>query len=251
MSQRHGVVPGFVTAIDAVTGSVQVRFSSIEDHLESTWAPVAGIMSGKGRGGLFMPEPGDEVLVAFGDGQFDTPYVVGCLWNGEQTSPHDQRDHRVLVTPGGHELRFVDTAGDTRVILKSASGNTITLEDSKPSAEVTIAAGSAGTVSITLATVPPGVTVTDGVNQVTLGPSGISVTSATAVSITAPSVVVTAPAATFSGAVTCGTLTCGALACAGLTTPAAISCEALTVSSAVQCQTLVATTSVTTPVVLP
>ena len=55
-----------------------------------------------------MPEPGDEVLVAFQDGKFDSPYVVGFLWNGEQVSPEDTPHNRVIVTPGGHQLRFED-----------------------------------------------------------------------------------------------------------------------------------------------
>src|SRR6185369_2368592 len=105
MSDRRGVVTAFVKQIDVKQGRVIVEYRSIDDKLESTWAPIASPMSGKGRGALFMPEPGDEALVAFQDGKFDSPYVVGFLWNGQQTTPEDDPENRVIVTPGGHQLR--------------------------------------------------------------------------------------------------------------------------------------------------
>src|ERR1051326_1930630 len=123
MSRRQGVLTAFVKRVDAELGRVQVEYSAIEENLESAWAPSATPMSGKSRGQLFMPEVGDEVLVAFHDGQFDTPFVVGYLWNGEHVSPETSPDNRVIVTPGGHQLRFEDKEGDRRVILKSSGGH--------------------------------------------------------------------------------------------------------------------------------
>lgn len=129
MSFRAGVVTAFVKEVDANQGRVRVEYRSIEPDLESSWAYVAAPMSGPQRGALFMPEPGDEVLVAFADGDFEFPYVVGFLWNGEQTSPETTRDNRVIVTPGGHQLRFEDKRNETRVILKSNGGHSLTFED--------------------------------------------------------------------------------------------------------------------------
>ena len=119
MNRHAGVVTAFVHAVDPKQGRVQVEFRSIEDRLRSTWAPVAAPMSGGKRGQLFMPEVGDECLVAFLDGDFDHPYVVGFLWNGEHISSETEAFNRVIVTPGGHTLRFEDKKDDTRVILRS------------------------------------------------------------------------------------------------------------------------------------
>ena len=55
--------------------------------LRSAWAPVAAPLAGKKRGAFFMPELGDEVLVAFEHGDFDHPFIIGFLWNGVDTPP--------------------------------------------------------------------------------------------------------------------------------------------------------------------
>jgi uncharacterized protein involved in type VI secretion and phage assembly len=129
MSSRVGVKTAFVHKVDAQQGRVEVAFRSMDDELRSTWAPIAAPMSGKERGQLFMPEEGDECLVAFEDGDFNHPYVLGFLWNGEHVSPESEASNRVIVTPGGHRLRFEDKKDDTRIILRSKGDHELVLED--------------------------------------------------------------------------------------------------------------------------
>ena len=78
-----------------------------------------------------MPEVGDECLVAFENGDFDHPYVVGFLWNGQDVSSESQATNRVIVTPGGHQLRFEDKKDDTRIILRSTGKHELLFEDKK------------------------------------------------------------------------------------------------------------------------
>jgi uncharacterized protein involved in type VI secretion and phage assembly len=118
-----------IHAVDAQQGRVQVEYRDIEPNLLSPWAYVAAPLSGKGRGALFMPEEGDEVLVCYGDGERARPYVVGYLWNGRQTSPEKEAHNRVIVTPGGHQLRFEDKDGDKRVILKTKGEHRLAMDD--------------------------------------------------------------------------------------------------------------------------
>jgi uncharacterized protein involved in type VI secretion and phage assembly len=129
VSRRKGVLTGFVAEVDARQGRVKVEFRALEQDLLSSWAYVAAPMSGKQRGMLFMPEVGDEVLVAFADGDFGHPYVIGYLWNGEQVSPETEPDQRVVVTPGGHQLRFEDKPGAKRVRLESDGARRLVLDD--------------------------------------------------------------------------------------------------------------------------
>jgi uncharacterized protein involved in type VI secretion and phage assembly len=86
-----------------------------------------------------MPEPGDEVMVAFEQGNFDHPYIIGFVWDGEQKPPETDRRNRVLVTPGGHQLRFEDTDGQKKVVVRSSAGHTVTLDDSTKTLSVVTA----------------------------------------------------------------------------------------------------------------
>ena len=226
MSRKPGVVTAFVKEVDASQGRVSVRYEDIDETLHSSWAYVASPLAGKNRGALFMPEAGDEVLLAFGDNDFDYPYVVGFLWSGSQPSPEKKANHRVIVTPGGHELRFEDESASAaaeggRVIVKSKGGHSITLEDKFPgkleiksgqhsillddvpgAAKVSVQAG-AGVVTVDLMTTPPGVVVTSGGNSVTMGVAGIGVTAAGPMTLNAPVVSVNSPFVSFSGFVQC------------------------------------------------
>jgi uncharacterized protein involved in type VI secretion and phage assembly len=206
MSQRQGVVTAFVKETDVKQGRVIVEYRSIDDKLESPWARIASPMSGKGRGILFMPEPGDEVLIAFQDGKFDSPYVVGSLWNGEQVSPEDTPHNRVIVTPGGHQLRFEDQEGQKKIEIRSTQ-HSVTLDDAPAAPNITINAGSAGMVSIKLNATPPSVTISTGAGTVSMDATGVTVTSPGLLTINAVSVAVNSPTVTFNGAVQCSALT--------------------------------------------
>lgn len=134
MAQLQGIVTGTVinTNDPEGMGRVQVGLPFLGGQSDSYWAPVAAFMSGSKRGAWFMPEVGDEVLVAFLQNDVAHPYVIGFLWNGVDKPPESDVQNRVLVTPGGHTLRFED-GGGKKVILKSNSGQTITLDDSQQS----------------------------------------------------------------------------------------------------------------------
>ena len=129
MKRTPGVVTGVVNKVDAGQGRVLVEYRDIEPDLLSPWAYIAAPLSGKGRGAFFMPEKGDEVLVCYGDGERAHPYVVGFLWNGKQTSPETEAHNRVIVTPGGHQLRFEDKDGDKRVVLKTKGEHRLAMDD--------------------------------------------------------------------------------------------------------------------------
>lgn len=144
------------------------------------WARLATLMAGAERGTWFVPDEGDEVLVAFECGDPRRPYVVGALWNGVDAPPETmdgagnndlktirsrsgvtvtlddasgaERLH--LKTPGGQEITLLDGAGQLE--LKDQHGNTVVLEASgitvRAAAKVTVEAGqvevSAGMVSV-------------------------------------------------------------------------------------------------------
>jgi uncharacterized protein involved in type VI secretion and phage assembly len=159
-NQYPGVVIGIVKDIDAANAAVTLEFPWLEESYRSDWAPVAMPIAGKKRGIYFMPEPDDHVLVAFNQGDFDSPYVVGSIWNGVATPPETDRKNRVIKTPGGHTLRFEDTNGSKKVILKSDGGHHITIDDTTKTITVSDSGGSnqvviqsqGGTVNVKAAT---------------------------------------------------------------------------------------------------
>ena len=134
MNEQLGVVPGIVTSLDDPEGlgRIQLKFPKISPSLESSWAPVAAPLAGKQRGAFFMPELNDEVLVAFENGNFNHPYIIGHLWNGKDIPPESDPRNRVFVTPGGHTLRFED-GDEKKIVLKSSSGQTVILDDAEGS----------------------------------------------------------------------------------------------------------------------
>jgi phage baseplate assembly protein V len=134
MSSRrmYGVSTGLVQEIDEAGARLRVRLPWLGEEIDSAWAPIATPHTGSDRGMYFLPEVGDEVLVAFEHGDFDHPFVLGYLWNGVDQPPESDRNLRVIVTPGGHTLRFEDTDGAKKIRLETAGGRRITLDDTAP-----------------------------------------------------------------------------------------------------------------------
>ena len=63
-------------------GRVKVSFPWLSDSFTSDWARMVQVGAGNNRGASFLPEVNDEVLVAFEQGDWRRPYVLGSLHNG-------------------------------------------------------------------------------------------------------------------------------------------------------------------------
>lgn len=110
--QVDGVVRAVVTANrdPKGLGRVKVRFTDTDQDL---WAGVATPLAGNGRGVHFLPEVGDEVLVAFEGGDPRSPYVLGALWGGSSSPPE--------------RIEIADATGASSIVIDSA-GRTIVIE---------------------------------------------------------------------------------------------------------------------------
>jgi phage protein D/phage baseplate assembly protein gpV len=64
-------------------GRVKVKFPSLSDNEESYWARVVTPSTGKERGLLMLPQPDEEVVVGFENGDAQRPYVIGSVFNGK------------------------------------------------------------------------------------------------------------------------------------------------------------------------
>lgn len=151
----HGVVVGVVTNNQDPDGMhrVKVRFPWLNDSDESHWARVAAAMAGPDRGAYFLPEPDDEVLVAFEHGSLEHAYVIGALWNGKDKPPENnsdgRNDNRTLKSRSGHIIRMCDNDSDARLELIDKTGQNKIIIHSKDN-KITIEAQ--GDIEITSAT---------------------------------------------------------------------------------------------------
>jgi type VI secretion system secreted protein VgrG len=111
-------------------GRVQLRFHWQDDfRLETApWARVAQTLAGPGWGFLSLPRVGNEVLVAFADGDPERPVVIGSLHNGVSVPPQKLPDHAARTTirsrsldggSGHNEIVLDDTAGAERISIRA------------------------------------------------------------------------------------------------------------------------------------
>ena len=84
------VVVGVVTQTQDPDGlgRVRVQYPALGDDAEGWWARIVSPAAGPSRGLLMMPVAGDEVVLAFEQGDPRRPYVLGSVWNG-QARPGD------------------------------------------------------------------------------------------------------------------------------------------------------------------
>ncbi len=131
-SWRHGVVVGLVTnnRDPMGLGRVRVKYPALDPQHEGWWARITAPSAGADRGLLMMPQPGDEVLLAFEHDADEHPYVIGALWNGrarpaslvETDGSFVLRSDRQIVA---HAIQGVSVASDTSVNLQSGTDTTI------------------------------------------------------------------------------------------------------------------------------
>ena len=140
MRRYAGVVIGIVKSLDDSKGEgrIKVEFPWLAEGQRSAWAPVATPLAGNSRGMFFMPELGDELLLSFEHGDFDHPFVIGFLWNGADLPPESDNNNRIILTPGGHTLRFEDGENTKKIIIRSNGGHEIILDDASAGQTITI-----------------------------------------------------------------------------------------------------------------
>jgi type VI secretion system secreted protein VgrG len=109
-------------------GRVKVRFrwdrAGRENPDGSCWIRVGTAWAGRGWGAIHIPRVGQEVVVAFEEGDPDRPIIVGSVYNAEQMPPYPLPGGKVVSgvksnsTPGGggyNELSFDDSKGREKV----------------------------------------------------------------------------------------------------------------------------------------
>jgi len=136
-ARMTGVYPAIVRDVQDPDSQGRVKielpFVNADDGpAAQAWARLSTMMAGANRGSWFIPEPGDEVLVAFHAGDPRRPVVIGALWNGVDSPPETMdadNNIRSFTSRSGHKLTFDDTGGATKVQVDTTGGHQFTLDD--------------------------------------------------------------------------------------------------------------------------
>jgi phage baseplate assembly protein V len=129
----YGVAPAEVVENDGDDeGRVKVKYYWLDKGASiSPWVRVSQLNAGGDHGSVFVPEVGDEVLVAFFQGDMRQPYVLGALYNGQKKPPtahNNGRDQKIIRTRAGHQILFDDKSKE--ITISTATGAKVILADS-------------------------------------------------------------------------------------------------------------------------
>jgi uncharacterized protein involved in type VI secretion and phage assembly len=157
IGQFLGVYRGIVASNNdpEQMGRVQIQVPSILETSESIWAARCSLLAGKSKGAYFMPEPGDEVLVAFEQGDPRQPIVIGSLWNGTDKPPAAEGANPpdsviAIQSKAQHAFVIRDAPGPLGgVEIRSASGAFISVNN----AAITIINGNGASIVLQGSTV--------------------------------------------------------------------------------------------------
>ena len=150
-----GVVDGFQEDPSHLD-RIRVRLRAVDRQEVAVWARLAAPDAGKSHGVLFRPEPGDEVVVGFFNGDPRQAVILGALFSPSNTPegapvPSEANADKALITKGKTTIRFHDDPegktssltvrmasqaevvlddGGKTVRIRDPNGNTITLGES-------------------------------------------------------------------------------------------------------------------------
>ena len=140
---------------------VKVKFLMQEGEEVSDWARIAFPMAGKDRGTLFIPEVGDQVLLAFKLGEVSEPYIIGALWTKDAPPPdadYEKNNIRTIKSRSGHVITFLDKEQEGSITIQSGKGHQIviddkadkiTVADAKSKNNIVIQGGDSGSITVT------------------------------------------------------------------------------------------------------
>jgi type VI secretion system secreted protein VgrG len=208
-------------------GRVKVQFhwdrEGKQDENSSCWIRVAQTWAGRGWGAMQLPRVGQEVVVAFLEGDPDRPVIVGSVYNGTQKPPYDLPANATQSgvkscssTEGspGNEIRLEDKKGAEQLYLQAQKDHQVVVKNDMTTTvgnnqkvdvtgDVTISAVGSITLSTGLASLTLSNT---GSISLSAGPASLTLSSTGAVEVNGMNVTITGAAAVnitaVSGAIT-------------------------------------------------
>ncbi|NOI82442.1 type VI secretion system tip protein VgrG [Vibrio tubiashii] len=118
-------------------GRVRIQFhwdTEASGDKTSCYVRVAQMMAGSGYGAQFIPRVGQEVLVAFIDGDPDQPIITGSVYNSKNAPPYKEANStksgiKTKLTGQSNELYFDDKKDNELIYLHAAKDITQEVEN--------------------------------------------------------------------------------------------------------------------------
>ncbi|RQX80880.1 type VI secretion system tip protein VgrG [Burkholderia anthina] len=108
------------------------------DGTDSMWIRVSQPWAGDGWGAAAIPRIGQEVIVAFNQGDPDNPVIVGRMFNGEQSNPYHGAAGQTMGIKsqthkgeGSNELLMSDVAGAQMLYMHAQKDMNVVVEDAQ------------------------------------------------------------------------------------------------------------------------
>ena len=111
---------------------ILVELPLLDPSGDGLWARLSNFYSTSGKGAFFLPEVGDEVIVAFTNDDPRYPVILGSVYSADrkpfsELSPNEKNSHKAIVT--NSELRIVFNDEDKILTVTTPGKNIITLDD--------------------------------------------------------------------------------------------------------------------------
>jgi Rhs element Vgr protein len=118
---------------------ILVEVALFNDKGEGLWARLSNFYSTNGQGAFFLPEVGDEVVLAFLNQDPRYPVILGSLYSAKnkpysEFSPNEKNTIKGIVTKS--ELRVMFDDENKILTLITPDKNTLTLDDKNKQIEV-------------------------------------------------------------------------------------------------------------------
>ena len=131
-TMQTALVVGDEDVTTDIHGRIKVQFHwdrhGKNDRRSSCWVRVAQSSAGMGFGCVFIPRKGQEVVVAFLDGDPDKPLVIGSVHNGINSPPYElptEKTRSVIRTrstpdsDGYNEISFEDAKDSEQLYVRA------------------------------------------------------------------------------------------------------------------------------------
>ncbi len=151
-NSMKGLHIGIISDLEDPEGTfrIQVKIPSISQNGNGIWARLSSLVAGNERGGFFIPEIGDEVLVGFINESMNNPVILGSLYHKDSPPPleinndnfqqgivskekstfviNDENKEIELSTQKGNKILISEK--EKGLIIEDQNGNSIVMDDS-------------------------------------------------------------------------------------------------------------------------